>query len=564
MADPDTPVAPAEDLTAKADAYKDEGNAHFKAGRYKNALVCYSLAIELAEGDSDDEEDFTQTTPTTPSEGDIDLEEIGRSHANFPSLHIYYSNRALCNTKLENLGSAIEDATRAICLKPSYSKAYYRRGCARMELFKYAEASKDFERVVRLSPKDLDARAKYKACKKQIQAAKFAKAIATEHTVRASETANLEGIDVPASYDGPRIEDGRIDQTFIDSLTACLKDEKTLAKKFAYQIVLEAIAYLKKQPTLCNIDVPLGKHFTVCGDIHGQFYDLLNIFKLNGAPGPENPYLFNGDFVDRGSFSLECILLLLSYKLAYPDSLFLARGNHESRNMNQLYGFKGEVEAKYDETLYNLFCEAFCLLPLAHVINDTVFVTHGGLFSKDGVTLNDIRAVDRDQEPPDSGLMTEMLWSDPMSVRGRAPSQRGVGVMFGEDVTRNFLETNNLQLVVRSHEMKDEGYEVEHSGNLITVFSAPNYCDQMGNKGAFLRFTVLTDAERETEEKKAAMANGLNRNSERTLYGNMKVQYTTFEHVPHPPKNAMHYANPALLGPMMGGMNLQQMMASSS
>ncbi|KAF4711793.1 Serine/threonine-protein phosphatase 5, partial [Perkinsus olseni] len=179
-------------------------------------------------------------------------------------------------------------------------------------------------------------------------------------------------------------------------------------------------------------DVPVGKHFTVCGDIHGQFYDLLNIFKLNGAPGPENPYLFNGDFVDRGSFSLECILLLLSYKLAYPDSLFLARGNHESRNMNQLYGFKGEVEAKYDETLYNLFCEAFCLLPLAHVINDTVFVTHGGLFSKDGVTLNDIRAVDRDQEPPDSGLMTEMLWSDPMSVRGRAPSQRGVGVMFGE------------------------------------------------------------------------------------------------------------------------------------
>ncbi|EER08459.1 serine/threonine protein phosphatase, putative, partial [Perkinsus marinus ATCC 50983] len=292
----------------------------------------------------------------------------------------------------------------AISLKPSYGKAYYRRGCARMELFKYAEASKDFERVVRLSPKDLDARAKYKACKKQIQAAKFAKAIATEHTVRASETANVDAIDVPVSYEGPRMEDGKVDQIFIDALTEFLKDEKTLAKKFAYEIVLAAIAYFRKQPTLCNIDVPVGKHFTVCGDIHGQFYDLLNIFKLNGTPSLENPYLFNGDFVDRGSFSLECILLLLSYKLAYPESLFLARGNHESRNMNQLYGFKGEVEAKYDETLYNLFCEAFCLLPLAHVINDTVFVTHGGLFSKDGVTLNDIRAIDRDQEPPDSGL----------------------------------------------------------------------------------------------------------------------------------------------------------------
>lgn len=110
-------------------------------------------------------------------------------------------------------------------------------------------------------------------------------------------------------------------------------------------------------PTVVNIEVDPDREFTVCGDIHGQFYDLLNIFSINGMPSPSNPYLFNGDFVDRGSFSVECILTLLVAKLIYPDSVHLARGNHETRNMNRLYGFQGEVHAKYDDTLYQLFCE---------------------------------------------------------------------------------------------------------------------------------------------------------------------------------------------------------------
>ncbi|CAE8589126.1 unnamed protein product, partial [Polarella glacialis] len=250
---------------------------------------------------------------------------------------------------------------------------------------------------------------------------------------------------------------------------------------------------------------------TVCGDVHGQYYDLLNIWELNGEfriashvtladlwidTGKkerketvklvlqDNPYLFNGDFVDRGSFSVEVILILFAWKLAFPRHLNLARGNHETRNMNKLYGFEGEVTKKYDEDLYQLFCEAFCLLPLCHVINKQVFVVHGGLFSKDDVSLDAIRRVNRDCEPPDEGLMTEMLWSDPQPGRGRIPSKRGVGVAFGQDVTENFLETNKLKMVIRSHEMKEEGYEIEHSGKLVTVFSAPNYCDQMGNKAA--------------------------------------------------------------------------------
>jgi len=100
---------------------------------------------------------------------------------------------------------------------------------------------------------------------------------------------------------------------------------------------------------------------------------------------------------------------------------------------------------------------------------------HGGLFSSDDVTLDDIRAVDRNRQPPEEGIMCELLWSDPQPQNGRAPSKRGVGIQFGPDVTLKFIEKNNLDYVIRSHEVKPEGYEVAHDGKCITVFSAPNY-----------------------------------------------------------------------------------------
>jgi serine/threonine-protein phosphatase 5 len=301
------------------------------------------------------------------------------------------------------------------------------------------------------------------------------------------------------------------------------KQEKTIAKKYAYQIVVDMIKLLKTLSSMVDIEVPEDGEITVCGDVHGQYYDLINIFGINGDPAEDNPYVFNGDFVDRGSFSLEVILTLFSWKLCYPKAMNLSRGNHETRNMNKLYGFEGEVKKKYDEDLYTMFCEAFCLLPLCHCIQKQVFVVHGGLFSTDNVKLDDIRKVNRDCEPPDEGLMTEMLWSDPQPGKGRMPSKRGVGVAFGQDVTENFLKTNDLKLVIRSHEMKEEGYELEHSGKLITVFSAPNYCDQMGNKGAFIRLDGKT----------------------------MTPKFTTFAAVPHPSVKAMQYANP-MLGQLFG------------
>ena len=111
---------------------------------------------------------------------------------------------------------------------------------------------------------------------------------------------------------------------------------------------------------------------------------------------------------------------------------------------------------------------------------------HGGLFSKDDITLDAIKATERNRQPPEEGIMCELLWSDPQPMYGRSPSKRGVGCQFGPDVTRRFLENNSLEYIIRSHEVKDNGYEVTHDGKCITVFSAPNYCDTMGNKGAFI------------------------------------------------------------------------------
>ena len=131
-----------------------------------------------------------------------------------------------------------------------------------------------------------------------------------------------------------------------------------------------------------DVAIPEGSKFTVCGDIHGQFFDLMNVFALNGLPSPENPYLFNGDFVDRGSFSVECIFVLFGFKLLYPDSFFMSRGNHESENMNKMYGFEGEVKAKYSALMVDLFTEVYNWLPLCHLLDNKVLVMHGGLFAK--------------------------------------------------------------------------------------------------------------------------------------------------------------------------------------
>mmetsp|Transcript_28581 Transcript_28581/g.68731 ORF Transcript_28581/g.68731 Transcript_28581/m.68731 type:complete len:503 (-) Transcript_28581:142-1650(-) len=493
------------EIQKKATQYKDEGNDLFSKANYARAAIAYSMAID-------------------------ECERASESH---PQMHVFYCNRAFCHIKMENFGSAISDAQQSVELKADFAKAYYRRGVAHMALARYTPAYKDFYKLCQLAPSDRVARERMQEAKKLMNSEKFLKAIEMESSKPASETVKIEDIEMPSGYDGPIYEgvarlreDSAYAAQYLKDVLEYQKGQQNIPKRHVYQLVMDVIALLKTCSTVQHVDVPDEEHFNVCGDVHGQYYDLLNIFEINGVPSESNPYLFNGDFVDRGSFSVECIVALFVARLAYPNHVHLARGNHETKNMNKLYGFEGEVTAKYDQPLYELFCEAFCLLPLAHVLKEKVFVVHGGLFSKDGVTLDSLSKVDRVREPPDEGLMVEMLWSDPGPTPGRTASKRGVGVAFGPDVTADFLKTNKLEMVVRSHEMKEEGYEVEHGGKLVTIFSAPNYCDQMGNKGALMKFSGKD------------MAN---------------PKYTAFEAVPHPQIRPMQYANPMLMMGMMQG-----------
>ncbi|XP_059663315.1 serine/threonine-protein phosphatase 5-like isoform X2 [Cornus florida] len=440
---------------SRSEEIKLQANEAFKAHKYSQAIDLYTQAIELNSQNA-----------------------------------VYWANRAFAHTKLEEYGSAVQDASEAIEVDPMYSKGYYRRGAAYLAMGKFKEALKDFQQVKKICPNDPDATKKLKECEKAVMKLKFEEAIAAPGSARRSvaDSIDFHSIDVEPQYSGARIDGDDVTLEFVKKMMDDFKNQKFLHKRYAFQIVLQTREMLRALPSLVDINIPDGKHFTVCGDVHGQFYDLLNIFELNGLPSEENPYLFNGDFVDRGSFSVEVILTLFAFKCMSPSAIYLSRGNHESKSMNKIYGFEGEVRSKLSETFVELFAEVFCCLPLAHVINQKVFVVHGGLFSVDGVKLSDIREIDRFCEPPEEGLMCELLWSDPQPQPGRGPSKRGVGLSFGADVTHKFLQENNLDLVVRSHEVKDEGYEIEHDGKLITVFSAPNYCDQMGNKGAFIRF----------------------------------------------------------------------------
>jgi len=259
----------------------------------------------------------------------------------------------------------------------------------------------------------------------------------------------------------------------------------------AQHIVSSASSIFSKLPSLVEVDIQPGSTLHVIGDIHGQFWDLLHIVDMCGEPTPKNQYLFNGDFVDRGQFSVEVALALLAMKVNTPDCVHLNRGNHEALRMNMIYGFQQEAEKKYSSAMFQLFCQAFKNLPVATVINRSVFVVHGGLSSQDGVRLERIAELDRKREPDEQAdpLMLDLLWSDPMDRLGWDRSPRGGGVLFGPDVTRRFCEDNNLACMIRSHEMKQEGYEWQRQQRCLTIFSAPNYCDICGNLGAICDIT---------------------------------------------------------------------------
>jgi serine/threonine-protein phosphatase 5 len=348
-------------------------------------------------------------------------------------------------------------------------QAYWRRAIANTAILAPEVALKDFKAVARKEPNNRDAKIKLAECEKLCKKLAFARAIEVADPPSAFEGLDLDSIEVDAAYDGVRLEN-EMTQEFIDDMIQRFKDGKKIHKKYVFQIIKAVRDIVYDESTMVEVEVAPDTMLTVCGDTHGQYFDLLEIFRLNGFPTDKHGYLFNGDFVDRGSWSTEIALLLYAYKWLRPKNFFLNRGNHETDDMNRVYGFEGECKAKYNEKTFRLFSESFSALPLATLIGKKYLTLHGGLFSDDKITLDDIRKLDRhtQRQPGQAGLMMEMLWTDPQPQPGRGPSKRGVGLQFGPDVTKKFCENNGLEAVIRSHEVRMDGYEVEHDGRCIT------------------------------------------------------------------------------------------------
>jgi serine/threonine-protein phosphatase 4 catalytic subunit len=267
----------------------------------------------------------------------------------------------------------------------------------------------------------------------------------------------------------------------LDEQIERLKRCEYLKESEVKTLCLRAREILVDESNVQRVDAPV----TICGDIHGQFNDLLELFKVGGEC-PDKNYLFLGDFVDRGYYSVETFLLLLALKVRYPDRITLIRGNHESRQITQVYGFYDECLRKYGSVNVWRYCtEIFDYLSLSAIIDGKIFCVHGGL-SPSINTLDQIRVIDRKQEVPHDGAMCDLMWSDPEEIDGWGLSPRGAGYLFGGDVVDMFNERNGLRLIARAHQLVMEGHRSMFGDKLVTVWSAPNYCYRCGNVAAIL------------------------------------------------------------------------------
>ncbi|KAI9728176.1 MAG: hypothetical protein M1828_004637 [Chrysothrix sp. TS-e1954] len=224
-------------------------------------------------------------------------------------------------------------------------------------------------------------------------------------------------------------------------------------------------------------------------------------------------YIFLGDFVDRGYFSLETLTLLMCLKAKYPDRVTLVRGNHESRQITQVYGFYEECQQKYgNASVWKSCCQVFDFLALAAIVDGKVLCVHGGL-SPEIRTLDQVRVVARAQEIPHEGAFCDLVWSDPEDVDTWAISPRGAGWLFGDKVSSEFNHVNGLQLIARAHQLVNEGYKYHFKDkDVVTVWSAPNYCYRCGNVASIMnlhedlvpQFTIFSAV---PEHRRATPAN---------------------------------------------------------
>eukprot|EP00591_Stephanopyxis_turris_P003553 CAMPEP_0195522918 /NCGR_PEP_ID=MMETSP0794_2-20130614/21568_1 /TAXON_ID=515487 /ORGANISM="Stephanopyxis turris, Strain CCMP 815" /LENGTH=305 /DNA_ID=CAMNT_0040652791 /DNA_START=227 /DNA_END=1141 /DNA_ORIENTATION=+ len=236
------------------------------------------------------------------------------------------------------------------------------------------------------------------------------------------------------------------------------------------------------QPMLVECTAPIN----ICGDTHGQFYDLLELLKLGGEPGRDRSYLFLGDYVDRSHMSIEVVMLLFCYKILYPSTVWLLRGNHECASINRIYGFYDECKRRHSVKLWRTFVDCFNCMPVAALVEGSILCMHGGL-SPDLTSLDKIRDLQRPCMIPDFGLLCDLLWADPdADIEGWGLSDRGVSYIFGNNVVKKFLQKHDLDLICRAHQVVEDGYEFEADRGIVTIFSAPNYCGEFENAGGML------------------------------------------------------------------------------
>ncbi|KAI8899254.1 Metallo-dependent phosphatase-like protein [Globomyces pollinis-pini] len=247
-------------------------------------------------------------------------------------------------------------------------------------------------------------------------------------------------------------------------------------------IIKHARELIYQQPVLLELRSPV----TIVGDIHGQYSDLLKIFEKGGDPSQTN-YLFLGDYVDRGNQSLETILLLLCYKIKHPETFFLLRGNHEVDNVNRVYGFYDECKRRVSVKLWRIFSDCFSVLPIAAIVSDKIFCVHGGL-SPDLKSMDEIRNLQRPLTVSDSGLVTDLLWSDPSEEASgfEFNQERGASYVFGKNELDFFLTYFEIELVIRAHMVVEDGYKFFNNRTLVTIFSVPNYCGEFENNGCIV------------------------------------------------------------------------------
>jgi len=281
-------------------------------------------------------------------------------------------------------------------------------------------------------------------------------------------------------------------QNIIQALLISNSDTLPIPIKYMFWLIRQAKTVIEQDNMLLNVQAPVH----ICGDIHGQYSDLLQIFNKLGYPSSKNRYMFLGDYVDRGQRSIEVVCLLFCFKILYHNDVFLLRGNHETADVSRVYGFHDECKRRGSIKLWKHFVDAFNVMPVAATVglappeDPVILCMHGGLspFLKD---YKDINKIKRPTEVSDEGILCDLLWSDPETegptfLQGWHPNDRGVSYLFCRDVLHKFLKENKLEMICRAHQVVEDGYEFYGNRELVTIFSAPRYCGEFDNKGGVM------------------------------------------------------------------------------